>query len=191
QLRVALGLTIGLAYLALVLTFSRTGIFIGILDLGGAVLLSGLPRREYLAGVGVLLAIALSFLFGSCGSEGVAGYGRTKEWKETIHVIRDNPVYGVGLGRIGDVLRARNPRLQVEHAHNLFLNWWAEAGPAALLAWLWIFGAAIWRSLRAARAGDTVAKGVFVALAGFALFSLADHPSNVDRVATALWITLG
>ena len=68
---------------------------------------------------------------------------------------------------------------------------WAEAGPAALLAWLWIFGATIWRSLRAARAGDTLAKGVVVALLGFALFSLADHPSNVDRVAIALWITLG
>jgi O-antigen ligase len=139
----------------------------------------------------VILAIGVSFLFGSCGSQGVGGYGRTKEWSQTIHVIRDNPVYGVGLGRLGDVLRARNPRLQVAHAHNLFLNWWAEAGPAALLAWLWIFGATIWRSLRAARAGDPVAKGVFVALAGFALFSLADHPSNVDRVATALWITLG
>jgi O-antigen ligase len=152
---------------------------------------SGLPMRRYLVGVGVLLAVGLSFLFGSCGSEGVAGYGRTKEWKETIHVIRDNPVYGVGLGRIGDVLRQRKPGLRVSHAHSLFLNWWAEAGPAALLAWLWIFGALIWRSLRAARAGDTVAKGVLVAVLGFALFSLADHPSNVDRVAIALWITLG
>ena len=191
EVRVALGLVIGLGYLALVLTYSRAGIFLAILGLGAAVILSRLPHRRYLAGVGVILAIGVSFLFGSCGSEGVGGYGRSKEWSETIHVIRDNPVYGVGLGRIGDVLRARNPRLQVAHAHNLFLNWWAEAGPAALLAWLWIFGAAIWRSLRAARAGDTVAKGVFVALAGFALFSLADHPSNVDRVATALWITLG
>ena len=125
------------------------------------------------------------------GSEGVAAYGRTNEWSETIHVIRDHPVYGVGLGRIGDVLRARKPTLRVAHAHSLFLNWWAEAGPAALLAWLWIFGASIWRSLRAARAGDTVAKGVLVAVSGFAVFSLIDHPSNVDRVAIALWITLG
>jgi O-antigen ligase len=191
QVQVALSLVVGLGGLALVLTFSRTGIFLGILGLGAAVLLSRVPHRRYLAGVGVVLAIGISFLFGSCGSEGVASYGRTKEWSETIHVIRDNPVYGVGLGRIGDVLRTRNPRVRVEHAHNLFLNWWAEAGPAALLAWILIFGAAIWRSLRAARAGDTVAKAVLVALLGFALFSLTDHPSNVDRVAIALWITLG
>jgi O-antigen ligase len=191
QLRLALGLVVGLGYLALVFTFSRAGIFLGILGLGAAVALSTLPHRRYLAGVGVLLAIGVSFLFGSCGSEGVAGYGRTKEWSETIHVIRDNPVYGVGLGRIGDVLRARNPKLRVEHAHNLFLNWWAEAGPAALLAWLWVFGALIWRSLRAARAGDVVAKGAVIAVTGFAAYSLVDHPSNVDRVAIALWITLG
>jgi O-antigen ligase len=191
QMRVALGLVLGLGYLAIVLTFSRAGIFLAILGLGAAVALSQLPHRRYLAGVGVLLAIGVSFLFTSCGSEGVASYGRTKEWSETIHVIRDHPVYGVGLGRIGDVLRARNPKLRVQHAHNLFLNWWAEAGPAALLAWLWIFGALIWRSLRAARAGDVVAKGVLIAVTGFAAFSLADHPSNVDRVAIALWITLG
>jgi O-antigen ligase len=191
QVRLALGLVIGLGYLALVLTFSRAGIFLGILGLGAAVALSQLPHRRYLAWVGVMLAIAVSFLFGSCGSEGVAGYGRTKEWSETIHVIRDHPVYGVGLGRIGDVLRARNPKLRVEHAHTLFLNWWAEAGPAALLAWLWIFGALIWRSLRAARAGDVVARGAAIAVGGFAAFSLVDHPSNVDRVAIALWIALG
>jgi O-antigen ligase len=191
QMRIALGLVLALAYLTLVFTFSRAGIFLAILGLGAAVALSNLPHRRYLAGVGVLLAIGVSFLFGSCGSEGVATYGRTKEWSETIHVIGDHPVYGVGLGRIGDVLRARNPKLRVDHAHNLFLNWWAEAGPAALLAWLWIFGALIWRSLRAARTGDIVAKGVLIAVAGFAAFSLTDHPSNVDRVAIALWIALG
>jgi hypothetical protein len=36
-----------------------------------------------------------------------------------------------------------------------------------------------------------VAKGVLVAVLGFAVFSLTDHPSNVDRVAIALWITVG
>jgi len=34
-------------------------------------------------------------------------------------------------------------------------------------------------------------EGVLVAVLGFAVFSLTDHPSNVDRVAIALWITLG
>jgi hypothetical protein len=38
----------------------------------------------------------------------------------------------------------------------IFLNWWAEAGPLALLAWI----------------------------GGFAAYSMLDHPANVDRVGS-------
>ena len=44
---------------------------------------------------------------------------------------------------------------------------------------------------RITEAGDVVAKGAVIAVAGFAAYSLVDHPSNVDRVAIALWIALG
>ncbi|MDQ3935288.1 MAG: O-antigen ligase family protein, partial [Actinomycetota bacterium] len=191
QLRRALAVVLGLCALALVLTYSRSGVLVGVLGLMAAAATSGIAYRRHLVAGALLLAVGTFFLFGSCGSEGVAGYGRTEQWKESIAVIGDNPVYGVGLGRVGDVLRERDARHTARHAHNLFLNWWAEAGPVALLAWLWLFAALAWRSLRAALAGDMVARGAMVALTGFAAYSMLDHPANVDRIAVALWVVMG
>jgi O-antigen ligase len=191
QARRALALVVALSYLGLVLTFSRTGILFAVLGAGAAVLASRLPQKRYLAGIALALAVSAFLLFGSCGSEGAAGFGRTQEWKETMHVIRDHPVYGVGLGRLGDVLHARNALSTSRHAHNLFLNWWAEAGPLALIAWIWLFAVLAWRSLRAALADDPVARGTLVALLGFFAYSMFDHPANVDRIAIALWVVMG
>jgi O-antigen ligase len=191
QLRRALSVVLGLAALGLVLTFSRTGVLIGIAGLVAALASSGIAYRRYLIAGGAALAVAAFVLFGSCGSEGAAGYGRTQQWKDTMSVIGDNPVYGVGLGRVGDVLRERDARHSARHAHNLFLNWWAEAGPLALLAWIWLFAVLAWRALRGALRGDAVARGAMVALAGFAAYSMFDHPANVDRVAIALWVVMG
>ena len=191
QVRVAVALTVGLAYLGLIFTFSRTGILIALLGAAAAVLTSRLPQRRYLAVLGVGLAVGVFLLLGSCGSEGAAGFGRTQVWKETMHVIRDHPLYGIGLGRLGDVLHARYPLSTSEHAHNLFLDWWAEAGPLALIAWIWLFVALTARSLRAALSGDILGRGALVALIGFGGYSMLDHPANVDRIAIALWGVMG
>jgi O-antigen ligase len=189
ELRLALGLVVALSYLALVFTFSRTAIFVALIGLGVALVTSKLRNRVWLAGVGVVLAAGSLFLFAACGAEGgVSGYGRGHEWSETIHVIEDHPVYGVGLGRIGDVLKQRDSRASANHAHNLFLNWWAEAGPGALLAWLWILIALIAWTTRSAIRGDPVARAMLVALIGFFGYSMTDHPANVNRIATAFWI---
>jgi O-antigen ligase len=191
RVRLAVALTIGLAYLGLVFTFSRTGILLALLAAAAAVLSSRLPQRRYLAALGVAVAVVAFLLLGSCGSEGAAGFGRTQEWKETMHVIRDHPLYGVGLGRLGDVLHARNPLSTSQHAHNLLLDWWAEAGPLALIAWIWLFAALIARSLRAALSGDVLGRGALAALVGFGGYSMLDHPANVDRIAIALWGVMG
>lgn len=183
-------LAVGLGYLALALTYSRSAIFFALLALGAAAAVSGLRHRGLVAAAAVALALGASFLFAACGSEAGAGYGRGAEWSDAISIAADNPVYGVGLGRLGDVLSTRDARSTTAHAHNLFINWWAEAGPAALVAWIWILGLVLWRTLRATMRGDPLARWIFVALAGFVGFSLLDHPANVDRVATALWIVV-
>jgi O-antigen ligase len=186
----ALGLAVALSYLGLVLTFSRTGVLLGILGGAVAVLTSQLPRRRHLAGIAVALAVVGFVLLGTCGSQGAAGFGRIHEWDETMHVIRDHPLFGVGLGRLGEVLHARDRLSTSAHAHNLFLDWWAEAGPLALIAWIWLFAVLAWRSLRAALSGDALGRGALVALLGFGAYSMTDHPANVDRVAIALWVVL-
>ena len=191
RVRTAPALAAGLAYLALVLTYSRTGILLALLGATAAVLTSRLPRRRYLAALGLGLAALAFVLLGTCGSEGAAGFGRTDEWRETMYVIRDHPLFGIGLGRLGDVLHARDALSTSRHAHNLFLNWWAEAGPLALIAWIWLFAALIRRTLRAALSGDALGRGALVALIGFGGYSMFDHPANVDRISIALWGVMG
>ena len=190
--RLALGLALALAGVALVLTFSRSGVLAAVVALALGALAAGGRRGRTIAAAAAAIGIVAVTLLASCGSDAAtASYGRKLEWQQTMAVIGDNPVIGVGLGRLGDVLRARDPRQTAAHAHNLFLTWWAEAGTGALLAWLAIFAVLLWKTLRATRAGDPVARAAFVALIGFALFSLLDHPANVDRVAGAFWIVAG
>lgn len=190
-LRRVLVLALSLASLGLLLTYSRSGVVLGVLAVAAGLWLSGVRNRPYVVGAVAALAIVAFVLLGTCGTQGGASFGRTDEWRETISVVGDNPVYGVGLGRIGDVLHERDARSTSRHAHNLLLNWWAEAGPLALLAWIWLFAVLAWRALRAGLSGDVAARGLFVALAAFFAYSMLDHPANVDRIAVALFVIMG
>ena len=182
----------GLGFLSLVFTFSRAAVLISLIAIGLGVLVSDLRYRRWLILVVVLLAVAIGVLAGGCGSDSTAGYGRTEEWRQTLDVIRDNPVWGVGLGRLGFVLHQQNELSTARHAHNLFLTWWAEAGTGALIAWVWLFGMLVWRSLRGAlRDGSAAGRAALVAVVGFLGFSMLDHPANTDRVALAFWIVAG
>ncbi len=187
----ALVATLALGYLAVMFTYSRAAVLLSLALVGLAIALSQLTGRRYLIVLALGLAIGLSFLVSTCGSNVTAGYGRAQEWSETLSVIRHNPIYGVGLGRLGSVLHARNALSTAQHAHNLFLTWWAEAGTGALIAWIWLALVLLWRSFRAARAGEPAAVFALIALLGFFGYSMTDHPANVDQVALAFWVVAG
>jgi O-antigen ligase len=155
------------------------------------VLVSDLRYRRWLLLVVAAAAAAIGVLAGGCGSDATATYGRAEEWQATLDVIRDNPLWGVGLGRLGAVLQAQDPQSSARHAHNLFLTWWAEAGTGALVAWVWLYAVLLWRSLRAALRGSAAARTGLVALLGFLGISMLDHPANTDRVGLAFWIVAG
>ena len=182
----------GLGFLSLVFTFSRAAVLMALVALAVGVLVSDVRHRRWLLLVVLLAAVAIGVLAGGCGSDSTAGYGRSEEWKQTFEVIKDQPLYGVGLGRLGFVLHERNALSTARHAHNLFLTWWAEAGTGALIAWVWLFGLLLWRSLRGAlRTGSAAARAGLVAVLGFLGISMLDHPANTDRVALAFWIVAG
>jgi O-antigen ligase len=181
----------GLGFLSLVFTFSRAAVMISLVAIGLGVLVSEGRHRRYLILVLVALGAAIAVLAGGCGSDSTSGYGRIDEWRQTLDVIRDYPVTGVGLGRLGFVLHARDAASTARHAHNLFLTWWAEAGTGALIAWVWLALLLIWQSLRAALRGSSLARAGLVAMFAFFGFSMLDHPANTDRVALAFWLVAG
>lgn len=181
----------GLGFLSLVFTFSRAAVLMSLVAIALGILVSDSRYRRYLILVVIAIGVAVAVLAGGCGSDSTSGYGRTHEWRQTLDVIHDYPLWGVGLGRLGFVLHARDAASTARHAHNLFLTWWAEAGTGALVAWLWLAVLLIWRPLRAALRGSSLARAALVAMVGFFGFSMLDHPANTDRVALAFWLAAG
>jgi O-antigen ligase len=188
EVRVTLFGLAALAYLGLFLTFSRAGVAAAILA-GGVVAYALRPAwRPRLRLVAVIASVVL--LVGAVATSGdlVGGFGRTEAMSLSLEVARDNPATGVGLGRAGDALTAAGDEGDsYRHSHNLWLSWLVEAGPLALIAWIWIAGWLLWRAYRAAGQGRVLAASCLAAVTGFFAFSLFDHPSNVERIATAFW----
>ena len=188
EVRVVLFALAGLAYLGLFLTFSRAGF--GAALVAGAVVAYALRPawRPRLRLAGAVVAVVLAFGAVVTSGDLVGGFGRTEAMSLSLEVARDNPATGVGLGRSGDAMTAVGDEGDsYRHAHNLWLTWLAEAGPLALAAWIWIAGWLLWRGYRAAGRGRALAASSLAAVTGFFIFSLFDHPSNVERIATAFW----
>jgi hypothetical protein len=188
EVRVVLMCLAGLAYLGLVLTFSRAGV--------GAAILAGLVvayalRAEWRQRIQVVAAIGVAFLLlgaAVTGGDLVGDFGRTEAMSLSVDVATDNPTTGVGLGRSGDAMTAIGDRGdEYRHAHNLWLTWLTEAGPLALIAWVWIAAWLLWRGYRAAGRGRVLAASSLAAVTAFFIFSMTDHPSNGERIATAFW----
>ena len=180
---------VGIGALALALTGSRAGLLGAVVAAATyAVLRRPTPARVHgavAAGSVALLASAGWSLAG--GDPGVRG----TIWRAGLALVRDHPL-GVGLGHGGDALQATagvGPAYQ--HAHNLWLSWFVEAGLPGGLAVLAITAALAVGVLRAARDGSTSATPYGCALAGFAAMSLLDHPANAERLALLLWVVIG
>lgn len=61
---------------------------------------------------------------------------RFKVWGVALGMIRDNPLFGNGIGLFMDHFAQRMPRLVVQYAHNCYLQIWAETGIFSLLSFL-------------------------------------------------------
>jgi O-antigen ligase len=186
--RVVTWALVALAYLGLVLTFSRAGVVAA--AVAGALALVALAPtlRRPLAVVGA--AVLLTLGVGGVVTDGalLGGFGRPEAWRLATDVALANPLTGVGLARAGDAMTAAGDGTDTyRHAHNLWLTWWVETGPLGLLAMIWI---ALWLLAQAAGGavrGSPYAAGGLAAAAGFFAFSLVDHPANAERIALASW----
>ncbi|MCX6357183.1 MAG: O-antigen ligase family protein [Candidatus Aureabacteria bacterium] len=111
---------------------------------------------------------------------------RVTVWKESLRMLRDYPLTGVGPGQFRTAARLRiaAPGLAssrqekahyryLEHAHNLFLQAGAEAGFAAIAALVWGL-IRLRRIARRAITNDPGTLGLAAACVAYLLFSLVD-----------------
>ena len=122
---------------------------------------------------------------------------RLAHWQAALDMWRDHLWLGVGAGNYAVVYQAYNlPRWYeaLGHAHNVYLNFAAEAGLLGLLAYLWLWLASLWQAVRAAAAGDrftaAIGAGVLGALVAATVHNFFDN-LWVQHIYLTLALLLG
>ena len=184
---------------ALVLTFSKGALFLGIpalllvMGVGGAVLLArqgkSLRFLWWLAGIGGIVALGLLPFLGTERfrllldfGAGTTGGLRLNLWRSAWQMALEHPWLGVGPDnflyayRSGYILPAAWQDPNLNHPHNFVLDWWSRLGlPGLLLAalWLGIGTRSLWRQLRTGT-NPGLALGCLAAIAAALAHGLID-----------------
>ncbi|HKW07758.1 MAG TPA: O-antigen ligase family protein [Candidatus Dormibacteraeota bacterium] len=114
-------------------------------------------------------------------------------WTSSIHLIRDHPIFGVGLRAyqtaiVPYVLPGEVPEL---YPHNVWLAFWVQVGIAGLLTFVFIFLwmlVVAWRTFqRATGITKAVLWGVVAALIMFGVHGMVDTPYYKNDLAVEFW----
>lgn len=129
--------------------------------------------------------------------ENYANVERLAHWQAALNMAQANPWLGVGFGNYEIAYPTYNLlywRLALGHAHNYYLNVFAEAGMIGLASYLALWGCVIALTWRARRQPDPLARliviGLFGAWAYLAVHSLTDN-LYVNNLFLHLGVMLG
>ena len=201
---------------ALWLTGSRAAYVAGVLALGGAFAIRWTARERrrvfVAAGVGIALTAGVALVAiappqrGNQGTSGTAIDIRFEMARAGARMIEAQPLFGVGLAEfyqrsgefVSQKLLAEFPVSLHENAHNNFVQVGAELGLLGAIPFVWLVGAGLFISARAARrlvkvnvARDAALLIVVAGVAAFVITWLAGHPLLIPEVSYIFWIVFG
>jgi O-antigen ligase len=206
------GATAVLVGLAILLTFSRGGLLLGV-PAGFLVIFWVWQRRNgrspwpwlitfgILGAVGLLLAQRVPALAGRLDLASATSFFRLNLWRASLNMFWDNPLTGVGLDNFLYAYRGRyifdaawqEPNLN--HPHNIVLDFATRLGLLGLLAGSWLFyslGRVIRRAMsRVMAEWQPVAVGLAGSLAAILAHGLVDHSFFLVDLAYAFFLLLG
>jgi O-antigen ligase len=183
------------------LTFS-SGAWLGALASSVAVLLV-LGYRRFAFSLGLLGVLALAVV-SALALAGVlperfnplrqAGVIRIDLWLSSLAMLRDHPLFGVGLDNFTYLYQqvyireggVAEPNLS--HPHNWLLHFWLELGLLGLLAFLWLV-ATFFRLALQARTWLTA--GLIGAMTATLVHGLIDQSYFLVDLAFIFWLLLG
>lgn len=182
-------------------TVSRGGFLAAVA--GGATIIwlmrsRGAWRWLMVATVGAVAAFAM-LAEGRLTATGSDGSSSSREliWSASVRMIRDHPVFGVGLDQFLYQYRPRyvDPAGWAErytsHPHNLVLDFWLRLGLAGLVTLVVLLGALGWALVKIrnapARAGS-IAIGAAAALTGGVVHGLVDNSFFLPDLAALTWL---
>jgi len=192
----------------LYLTHSRGAWLLG---MPAALLFMGLMRgkRGFLAALAGVIA-ALLALLPLAGLERITSlvnlaggttYRRLKLWEATLAMIRDHPLFGVGL----DNFLYQYPRYMLpeawqepnlSHPHNIVLDWWTRLGVMGMGALIWLevsffrMGLRLYHSLEGGELRALVL-GLMASMVDFLAHGLIDNSYFLVDLAFVFFLTLG
>ena len=192
----------------LFLTFSRGAWLLGV---PVAVLFLGLMRgrRAFGAALGGV-GVAILALLPLAGLERITSLLSTQEgttqrrlalWKAALQMIRDHPLFGVGL----DNFLYQYPRYMLpeawqepdlSHPHNLILDWWTRLGVLGVVALIWLEVAFFKAALRLYRDLEDegmriLSLGLMASMVDFLAHGLVDNSYFLVDLAFIFCLTLG
>lgn len=123
---------------------------------------------------------------------------RLDMWQGALSMIGDHPVLGIGWGAFKYVYPLYNELIKeagitIFHAHNMFLNIFAETGVVGFFFYLWFFFGHAWYAVRFLQYQHTspFAKAIAMATAGaiisMAISGLSDYDLFSVQVSLTLW----
>ncbi len=194
--------------LCLYLTHSRGAWLLGV---PAALLFMGIMkgRRALLAVAGAIGAAVLALLpvarmeritslfdFG-----GGTTFLRLKLWQATLAMIRDHPLFGVGLDNFlyqypRYMLPEAWPEPDLSHPHNIILDWWTRLGVLGVGALIWLevaffrLGLRLYRSLPRGEV-QALVLGLMATMVDFLAHGLIDNSYFLVDLAFVFFLCLG
>ena len=105
----------------------------------------------------------------SISNDNFAVVERLAHWQAALAMIQDRPWLGVGLGNYAaayERYRLVNWPNALGHAHNIYLNVWAETGLFGLVTYFALWGSVVWFTIRGLRWSAGLERGVLLGLLG-------------------------
>ncbi len=180
-----------LAGTALLLTLSK-GSYLGLFGLALFVYATvGRWRVPIIAGV-IVAALALSrvpFIADRLATTYNSIAGRAEVFTATYAMIRNSPIFGLGLGGFSYQFRGAIPEV---YPHDVWLTFWVETGVLGMIAFGVILFTLLWRGWRAwPRTADFARAalwGVVGGLVVWAMHGLVDSPYWKNDMSALFWI---
>jgi O-antigen ligase len=143
---------------SLMATLSRAGLLtVAVLAVVAVVTIRSLRLKLALLGaltLGALATLQIPFFAKRLANQFDPSYpyntfeGRLQIWSDTLHMLRDHPIFGAGLRGYAIVMRpyVTTPKgLPELYAHNIFLSMWVEIGLLGLAAFVALLAMLLWK----------------------------------------------
>jgi O-antigen ligase len=121
--------------------------------------------------------------------------GRLQIWSNTLHMLRDHPIFGAGLRGYAIVMKpyVTTPKgLPELYAHDIFLSMWAEVGLLGLAAFAVLLGMLLWKGWSAFSKAQGFERallwGTSAAFVAITVHGLFDTPYYGNDLSVEFWV---